>query len=88
MTIYNFQLALLTAYLVMAATFNSLFILYNHPNCAIGYFWRFGIHFISGQFFAIYFQIALIILIGISTKNSILILTMQIKLELQVKILK
>jgi HAE1 family hydrophobic/amphiphilic exporter-1/multidrug efflux pump len=42
-----FALGLLTAYLVMAATFNSFI----HPfiimlNCTIGCFWRFGIYFI------------------------------------------
>ena len=55
-----FALALLTAYLVMAATFNSFI----HP---------FIIILFLNSSVNIFSQIALIILIGISTKNSILI---------------
>ena len=70
-----FALALLTAYLVMAANFNSfvhpIIIIITVPLAIIG-----GLVFIlflnsSINFFS---QIALVILIGISTKNSILII--------------
>jgi len=67
-------LALLTAYLVMAATFNSFvhpfIIILTVPLAVFG-----GIIFILlfNTSINIFSQIALIILIGISTKNSILI---------------
>ena len=42
-----FALALLTAYLVMAATFNSFIHPFvNNLNCAFGYFWRISVYFI------------------------------------------
>ncbi len=69
-----FVLALLTAYLVMAATFNSFIhpfiIILTVPLAIFG-----GIVFILflNTSINIFSQIALIILIGISTKNSILI---------------
>ena len=69
-----FALALLTAYLVMAATFNSFvhpfIIILTVPLAIFG-----GIIFILflNSSINIFSQIALIILIGISTKNSILI---------------
>ena len=69
-----FALALLTAYLVMAATFNSFIhpfiIILTVPLAVFG-----GIIFILlfNSSINIFSQIALIILIGISTKNSILI---------------
>ena len=69
-----FFLALLTAYLVMAATFNSFvspfIIILTVPLAIFG-----GIVFILflNSSINIFSQIALIILIGISTKNSILI---------------
>ncbi len=69
-----FVLALLTAYLVMAATFNSFIhpfiIILTVPLAVFG-----GIIFILlfNSSINIFSQIALIILIGISTKNSILI---------------
>ena len=69
-----FALALLTAYLVMAATFNSFvhpfIIILTVPLAVFG-----GIIFILlfNTSINIFSQIALIILIGISTKNSILI---------------
>ena len=69
-----FALALLTAYLVMAATFNSFIhpfiIVLTVPLAIFG-----GIIFILflNSSINIFSQIALIILIGISTKNSILI---------------
>ena len=69
-----FGLALLTAYLVMAATFNSFIhpfiIILTVPLAIFG-----GLIFILflNSSINIFSQIALIILIGISTKNSILI---------------
>ena len=69
-----FALALLTAYLVMAATFNSFIhpfiIILTVPLAILG-----GLIFILflNSSINIFSQIALIILIGISTKNSILI---------------
>ena len=69
-----FALALLTAYLVMAATFNSFIhpfiIVLTVPLAIFG-----GLIFILflNSSINIFSQIALIILIGISTKNSILI---------------
>ena len=69
-----FVLALLTAYLVMAATFNSFvhpfIIILTVPLAVFG-----GLIFILflNSSINIFSQIALIILIGISTKNSILI---------------
>ena len=69
-----FALALLTAYLVMAATFNSFIhpfiIILTVPFAIFG-----GLVFILflNSSVNIFSQIALIILIGISTKNSILI---------------
>ena len=69
-----FGLALLTAYLVMAATFNSFIhpfiIILTVPLALFG-----GLVFILflNSSINIFSQIALIILIGISTKNSILI---------------
>ena len=69
-----FTLALLTAYLVMAATFNSfihpLIIVLTVPLAVFG-----GLVFILllNSSINIFSQIALVILIGISTKNSILI---------------
>jgi hydrophobe/amphiphile efflux-1 (HAE1) family protein len=69
-----FTLALLTAYLVMAATFNSFIhpfiIILTVPLAIFG-----GLVFILflNSSINIFSQIALIILIGISTKNSILI---------------
>ena len=69
-----FALALLTAYLVMAATFNSFIhpfiIILTVPLAIFG-----GLVFILflNSSVNIFSQIALIILIGISTKNSILI---------------
>ncbi len=69
-----FALALITAYLVMAATFNSFIhpfiIILTVPLAVFG-----GIIFILflNSSINIFSQIALIILIGISTKNSILI---------------
>ncbi len=69
-----FSLALLTAYLVMAATFNSFvhpfIIVLTVPLAIFG-----GLVFILflNSSINIFSQIALIILIGISTKNSILI---------------
>ena len=69
-----FVLALLTAYLVMAATFNSFIhpfiIILTVPLAVFG-----GLVFILflNSSINIFSQIALIILIGISTKNSILI---------------
>ena len=69
-----FALALLTAYLVMAATFNSFIhpfiIILTVPLAIFG-----GLVFILflNTSINIFSQIALIILIGISTKNSILI---------------
>ena len=69
-----FALALLTAYLVMAATFNSFvhpfIIILTVPLAIFG-----GLIFILflNSSINIFSQIALIILIGISTKNSILI---------------
>jgi len=69
-----FTLALITAYLVMAATFNSFIhpfiIILTVPLALFG-----GILFILflNSSINIFSQIALIILIGISTKNSILI---------------
>ena len=69
-----FALALLTAYLVMAATFNSFMhpfiIILTVPLAVFG-----GLVFILflNSSINVFSQIALIILIGISTKNSILI---------------
>ena len=69
-----FALALLTAYLVMAATFNSFIhpfiIILTVPLAVFG-----GLVFILflNSSINVFSQIALIILIGISTKNSILI---------------
>ncbi len=69
-----FALALLTAYLVMAATFNSFIhpfiIVLTVPLAVFG-----GLVFIQflNTSINIFSQIALVILIGISTKNSILI---------------
>ena len=68
-----FALAFLTAYLVMAATFNSFihpFIIVLTPFSMFG-----GLVFILflNSSINIFSQIALVILIGISTKNSILI---------------
>jgi HAE1 family hydrophobic/amphiphilic exporter-1/multidrug efflux pump len=69
-----FALALLTAYLVMAATFNSFIhpfiIVLTVPLALFG-----GLVFILflNSSINIFSQIALVILIGISTKNSILI---------------
>ena len=69
-----FALALLTAYLVMAATFNSFvhpfIIVLTVPLAVFG-----GLIFILflNSSINIFSQIALVILIGISTKNSILI---------------
>ena len=69
-----FALALLTAYLVMAATFNSFvhpfIIILTVPLAIFG-----GLVFILflNSSINIFSQIALVILIGISTKNSILI---------------
>ena len=69
-----FALALLTAYLVMAATFNSFvhpfIIILTVPLAIFG-----GLVFILflNTSINIFSQIALVILIGISTKNSILI---------------
>ncbi len=69
-----FALALLTAFLVMAATFNSFvhpfIIILTVPLAVFG-----GLTFIQflNSSINIFSQIALIILIGISTKNSILI---------------
>jgi len=69
-----FALALLTAYLVMAATFNSFIhpfiIVLTVPLAVVG-----GLIFILllNSSINIFSQIALVILIGISTKNSILI---------------
>ena len=69
-----FGLALLTAYLVMAATFNSFIhpfiIILTVPLALFG-----GLMFILflNSSINIFSQIALVILIGISTKNSILI---------------
>ena len=69
-----FALALLTAYLVMSATFNSFIhpfiIILTVPLAVFG-----GIVFILflNSSINIFSQIALVILIGISTKNSILI---------------
>ena len=69
-----FVLALLTAYLVMAATFNSFvhpfIIILTVPLAVFG-----GLVFILflNSSVNIFSQIALVILIGISTKNSILI---------------
>ena len=69
-----FALALLTAYLVMAATFNSFvhpfIIIMTVPLAVFG-----GLIFILflNSSINIFSQIALVILIGISTKNSILI---------------
>jgi len=69
-----FALALLTAYLVMAATFNSFvhpfIIVLTVPLAVFG-----GLVFIMflNSSINIFSQIALVILIGISTKNSILI---------------
>ena len=69
-----FALALLTAYLVMAATFNSFIhpfiIILTVPLAVFG-----GLVFILllNSSINIFSQIALVILIGISTKNSILI---------------
>tara|TARA_B100000900_G_scaffold128596_1_gene108701 strand:- start:509 stop:1609 length:1101 start_codon:yes stop_codon:yes gene_type:complete len=69
-----FTLALLTAYLVMAATFNSFIhpfiIILTVPLAVFG-----GLIFILlfNSSINIFSQIALVILIGISTKNSILI---------------
>ena len=79
-----FALALLTAYLVMAATFNSFIhpfiIILTVPLAVFG-----GIIFILllNSSINIFSQIALIILIGISTKNSILIVdwTNQLRTE-------
>ncbi len=70
-----FALALLTAYLVMAATFNSFvhpfIIIITVPLAIFG-----GLVFILflNSSINIFSQIALVILIGISTKNSILII--------------
>ena len=69
-----FALALITAYLVMAATFNSFIhpfiIIMTVPLAVFG-----GLVFILflNSSINIFSQIALVILIGISTKNSILI---------------
>ena len=69
-----FALALLTAYLVMSATFNSFvhpfIIILTVPLAVFG-----GLVFILflNSSINIFSQIALVILIGISTKNSILI---------------
>ena len=69
-----FALGLLTAYLVMAATFNSFvhpfIIMLTVPLAVFG-----GLVFILflNSSINIFSQIALVILIGISTKNSILI---------------
>ncbi len=89
-----FALALITAYLVMAATFNSFvhpfIIILTVPLAVFG-----GLVFILflNSSINIFSQIALIILIGISTKNSILIVdyTNQIRttgVKLQDAILK
>ena len=89
-----FALALITAYLVMAATFNSFvhpfIIILTVPLAVFG-----GLVFILflNSSINIFSQIALIILIGISTKNSILIVdyTNQIRttgVKLQEAILK
>ena len=69
-----FALALLTAYLVMAATFNSFI----HPfiiilTVPLAIFGGFVFILFLNSSINIFSQIALIILIGISTKNSILI---------------
>ena len=74
MNFINFCLGLLTAYLVMAATFNSFvhpfIIMLTVPLAVFG-----GLVFILflNSSINIFSQIALVILIGISTKNSILI---------------
>jgi HAE1 family hydrophobic/amphiphilic exporter-1/multidrug efflux pump len=81
-----FALALLTAYLVMAATFNSFIhpfiIILTVPLAVFG-----GIIFILllNSSINIFSQIALIILIGISTKNSILIVDWANQLRTQGK---
>ena len=81
-----FALALLTAYLVMAATFNSFvhpfIIILTVPLAVFG-----GIVFLLllNSSINIFSQIALIILIGISTKNSILIVDWANQLRTQGK---
>ena len=81
-----FALALLTAYLVMAATFNSFIhpfiIILTVPLAIFG-----GLVFILflNSSINIFSQIALIILIGISTKNSILIVDWANQLRTQAK---
>ena len=69
-----FSLALLTAYLVMAATFNSFI----HPfiivlTVPLAFFGGLVFILFLNSSINIFSQIALVILIGISTKNSILI---------------
>ena len=81
-----FALAILTAYLVMAATFNSfihpLIIMLTVPLSVFG-----GLIFILlfNSSINIFSQIALVILIGISTKNSILIVDWTNQLRIQGK---
>ena len=81
-----FALAILTAYLVMAATFNSfihpLIIMLTVPLSVFG-----GLIFILlfNSSINIFSQIALVILIGISTKNSILIVDWTNQLRTQGK---
>ena len=79
-----FALALLTAYLVMAATFNSFvhpfIIIFDSTSSDIRWF---SIYIILNSSINIFSQIALIILIGISTKNSILIVDFANQLEHQ-----
>jgi HAE1 family hydrophobic/amphiphilic exporter-1/multidrug efflux pump len=81
-----FALALLTAYLVMAATFNSFIhpfiIILTVPLAVFG-----GLVFILllNSSINIFSQIALIILIGISTKNSILIVDWANQLRMEGK---
>ena len=81
-----FALALLTAYLVMAATFNSFvhpfIIVLTVPLAVFG-----GLVFILflNSSINIFSQIALVILIGISTKNSILIVDYANQLRLKSK---
>ena len=81
-----FALALLTAYLVMVATFNSFIhpfiIILTVPLAIFG-----GLIFILflNTSINIFSQIALIILIGISTKNSILIVDYANQIELRKK---
>ena len=84
-----FALALLTAYLVMAATFNSFvhpfIIILTVPLAVFG-----GLVFILflNSSVNIFSQIALVILIGISTKNSILIVDYTNQLRIKGKIIE